>query len=246
MSACLKIAGLVKQFGGISALAGIDLEVERGSVLAVLGPNGAGKSTLFGCLLGLVRPTSGTILWDGRALSDRDRARFGYVAERVALYPHRTVAGNAAFFAQLRGQSVADMEQQLKRVGLYAVRERKIRQLSKGMLQRLGVAIALSGRPEFLVLDEPFNGLDPALLETLQTILREEQERGATLLISTHTMSAVEPLATHVAILLEGRLAAFGSLNQLREEYREDDSLESIYYKIARGQRPVACEKVPA
>src|SRR5436309_15352464 len=100
---------------------------------------------------------------------------------------------------------------------MQGVRERKVRQLSKGMLQRLGLAIALCGQPELLVLDEPFNGLDPALLDDLRGILRDEHDRGATLLISTHTMSAVEPLATHVAILLCGRLAAFGTLEELRD-----------------------------
>jgi ABC-2 type transport system ATP-binding protein len=105
------------------------------------------------------------------------------------------------------------------------------------MLQRLGLAIALCAQPELLVLDEPFNGLDPALLDTFQSILREENERGATLLISTHTMSAVEPLATHVAILLQGRLTACGSLNGLRAEHGVDDSLEAIYHRIARRER---------
>src|SRR6185295_12051279 len=133
------------------------------------------------------------------------RARFGYMAERIALYPQRTVGENAAFFAQLKGQSIGASEKELKRVGLYGVRDRKVRQLSKGMLQRLGAAIALCGQPDLLVLDEPFNGLDPALLDELREILRSENDRGATLLIATHTMSAIEPLATHVAILLNGK-----------------------------------------
>jgi ABC-type multidrug transport system ATPase subunit len=234
MNAYLQISRLTKCYGAITALADVDLCVERGSVLALLGPNGAGKSTLFGCLLGLTLPTSGEIRVDSRHLTDADRARFGYVAERVALYPQRTVLENASFFARLNRQPRVEAETQLKRVGLYNVCDRKVRQLSKGMLQRLGLAIALCGQPELLVLDEPFNGLDPALLDTLQAILREEQERGATLLISTHTMSAVEPLATHVAILLQGRLAAFGSLDGLRVEYGSDDSLEAIYHHIAR------------
>jgi ABC-type multidrug transport system ATPase subunit len=236
MSAYLQISGLTKRYGAITALNAVSLSVERGSVLAVLGPNGAGKSTLFGCLLGLTRTTNGTILLEARPIADADRANFGYVAERVALYPQRTVLENAAFFAQLKGQSDAEVETQLKRVGLYARCDRKVRQLSKGMLQRLGLAIALSGRPELLVLDEPFNGLDPALLDTLQIVLREENERGATLLVSTHTMSAVEPIATHVAILLEGRLAAFGSLEDLRAEYGDTETLEAIYHRTARRQ----------
>jgi ABC-type multidrug transport system ATPase subunit len=241
MTSYLQISGLGKQYGLISALRGIDLEVERGSVLALLGPNGAGKSTLFGCLLGLTLPTTGRMLLEGRPITNEDRARFGYMAERVALYPQRTVAENANFFAQLKGQPGSAIGKTLKRVGLYAVRNRKVRQLSKGMLQRLGIAIALCGEPELLVLDEPFNGLDPALLDTFQKILTEEQRRGATLLISTHTMSAVDPLATHAAILFEGQVAGFGSLQDLRIEHGEFDSLETIYQLIAR-RRNVAEE----
>src|SRR6185295_10210910 len=100
---------------------------------------GAGKSTLFGCLLGLTRLTSGQILKEGGPITDSDRTLIGYVPERIALYPHRTVGENAAFFAQLKGQPIGAIEKELKRVGLYNVRERKVRQLSKGMLQRLGV-----------------------------------------------------------------------------------------------------------
>jgi ABC-type multidrug transport system ATPase subunit len=233
MNAYLQIIDLAKRYGTTSALEGIDLAVERGQVVALLGPNGAGKSTLFGCLLGFTRPTRGTILLEGEPLADKHRTGFGYAAERIALYPQRTVLENAAFFAGLKGLSSSEATKQLQRVGLLGARNRKVRQLSKGMLQRLGLAIALSGGPELLVLDEPFNGLDPVLLGTLQSILNEERARGATLLISTHTMSAVESLATHVAVLLQGRLAAFGTVTDLQTEHGQDSSLESIYHKIA-------------
>lgn len=236
MSAYLEINDLTKRYGTVSALQGVNLSIERGSILALLGPNGAGKSTLFGCLLGLVLPTCGRILLEGRQLTGAQRTRFGYSAERVALYPQRTVAENVTFFAGLRGLPSSEAEKQISRVGMHSVRARKTRQLSKGMLQRVGLAIALCGQPDLLVLDEPFNGLDPALLDTLQTILRQENERGATLLISTHTMSAVEPLATHVAILLRGQLAAFSTVADLRLNYSHD-SLESIYHQIARKGR---------
>jgi len=107
------------------------------------------------------------------------------------------------------------------------------------MLQRLGLAIALCGQPELLVLDEPFNGLDPALLTTLQIILREEQARGATLLVSTHTFSAIEPVATHLAILLQGNLAAFKPLETLQAEHGPTASLEAIYRQIALENQPL-------
>lgn len=234
MNAYLQISGLTKRYGAVCALDQIHLSVERGNVLALLGPNGAGKSTLFGCVLGLTLPTSGTVRLQGRPPTDADRSGFGYVAERVALYPQRTALENAFFFASLKGYSAAEVEAQLKRVGLFSARDRRVRQLSKGMLQRLGLAVALCGQPEMLILDEPFNGLDPALLDTLQSILREENQRGATVLISTHTMSAVEPLASHVAILFNGRLAANGSLDELRASHGAEGSLESIYHRIAR------------
>jgi ABC-2 type transport system ATP-binding protein len=104
------------------------------------------------------------------------------------------------------------------------------------MLQRLGLAIALCGEPELLILDEPFNGLDPALLDVFQEVLRQEVQRGATLLISTHTISAVEPLATNVAVLLNGRLTAHDTTGGLRERFPDELSLEAVYRRIAREE----------
>lgn len=237
MNAYLQISHLSKRYGAVCALRDIDLAVGQGQVLAVLGPNGAGKSTLFGCLLGFTLPTTGHIHFEGQPLTHAQRHSFGYAAERISLYPQRTALENALFFAGLKGLPASEAQRQLERVGLAGARDRKVRQLSKGMLQRLGLAIALCGQPQVLVLDEPFNGLDPALLGTLQAILGEEQTRGATLLISTHTLSAVEPLATHVAILLQGSLAAFDTFEALHAEYGQDASLESIYQQVAlRGQ----------
>jgi len=236
MNPHLQISNLTKRFGRNCALQDINLSVERGAVLALLGPNGAGKSTLFGCLLGLTLPDSGEILLNGHTITGSDRSNFGYVAERVALYWYRTVKDNAVLFARLKGHEPSSAEKQLSRVGLESVADRPVCQLSKGMLQRLGLAIALCGEPELLILDEPFNGLDPALLDVFQDVLRQEIERGATLLISTHTISAAEPLATNVAVLLNSRLASHGSVSDLRARYPEDETLEWVYRRIARGQ----------
>jgi ABC-type multidrug transport system ATPase subunit len=246
MNSILQFKSIEKRFGSIVALNDVTLNVEQGSVLALLGPNGAGKSTLFGCLLGMIFPTRGEVLIREQNVRDCDRRSFGYVAERISLYPQRTVWENGLFFAKLRGHDAHELETQLKRVGLYNVHDRKVRQLSKGMLQRLGLAIALCGQPKLLVLDEPFNGLDPVLLEQLQTILRAEHERGATLLISTHTISAVENLATHVAILLQGQVAANGTLAELRAQHPEQSSLEHIYHSIARHSRTANPEVIAA
>ncbi len=246
MDSMLQFRNIQKRFGTIVALNDVTLDVEHGSVLALLGPNGAGKSTLFGCLLGLIFPTSGEVLLREQNVRDCDRRAFGYVPERISLYPQRTVWENGLFFAKLRGHDEHALEKQLKRVGLYNVQDRKVRQLSKGMLQRLGLAIALCGEPKLLVLDEPFNGLDPVLLEQLQNILRAEKDRGATLLISTHTISAVENLATHVAILLQGQVAATGTLTELRAKNPDQTSLENIYHAVARYNRNALAEEIAA
>ncbi|MBU6398755.1 MAG: ABC transporter ATP-binding protein [Verrucomicrobia bacterium] len=235
MNPFLEFRNVEKRYGPITALDGIDFCIASESTVALLGPNGTGKTTLLGCLLGLVRPSEGEIHLRGAKIGDRDRLRFGYLPERLALYQHRSVWDNGWFFAQLKRQPAVELEHQLKRVGLYAVQDRKVRQLSKGMHQRLGLAIALCGQPELLVLDEPFNGIDPARLDELQNILRVERDRGATLLIATHTISAIEPLATHVAILLDGHLAASGPIDELRAAHAED-SLETIYHRVARAQ----------
>jgi len=241
MSAYLHFNSIHKRYGRVNAVDGIDLAIARGSIVAVLGPNGAGKSTLFGCLLGMLQPTRGQVLFNGAPITDAQRRGFGYVAERVALYMHRSVADNAEFFAKIKGHTADDARRQLERVGLAPYLDRKARQLSKGLLQRLGLAIALIGAPELLILDEPFNGLDPALLDQLHAILKEEHARGATLLISTHTMSAIEPLATHVAIVLDGKLATFGTLDELRRIHGEQ-SLEKIYHRIAKSRGSVAVQ----
>jgi len=246
MPAYLQIRNLQKHYGRVVALGGVSLDVERGSVLGLLGPNGAGKSTLFGCLLGLIRPSAGQITIDGAPIGSGTRRRFGYTPERVALYPQRTVGDNASFFAGLRGCGAADVEQQLARVGMWEFRARKVRQLSKGMLQRVALAIALCGAPDLLILDEPFNGLDPALLDSLRDILLEERDRGATLLISTHTISAIEPLASRIAILLQGRLACSESVQDLRRENPLAGSLEAIYHQVAREQSCGMAEEVAA
>lgn len=216
MNPLLRFECVRKTYGQVTALDRVSLDVPEGGILAVLGPNGSGKSTLFGCLLGFVRPTSGQMEFCGSPVSALIRRRFGYLAERVSLYPNRSILENGVFFGSLRGSGTGEIEHQLGRVGLSDHRHRKVGTLSKGLLQRAGLAIALVGEPDLLVLDEPFNGLDPELLDNVLEILREEHARGATLLISTHNHSVVEPLASHVAVLREGALRAFGSLGDLQ------------------------------
>lgn len=233
MHTYLEFINLEKRYGAVTALDGVSLRVRRGDIVAVLGPNGSGKSTLFGCLLGTVRPTEGIIRLEGLDITGRPPPGTSYVAERVSLYANRTVAENARFFARLKQVEPNEVPRQLARTGLRGLETRPVRELSKGLLQRLGLAIALLGAPDLLVLDEPFNGLDPVLLDQVLELLRQEHERGATLLISTHTISVVETIATHAAVLLEGNLRAFGAIDELRAR-GSADNLESAYHRLAR------------
>lgn len=227
-----------KSYGAVEALREVSLTVAGGSILALLGPNGAGKSTLFGCLLGTVLPDSGQVRLGGRPVTHRTRMSFGYLAERVSLYPQRSVRENAEYLCRLKGMEFEAARAAFDRVGLDRLLERKAAQLSKGQLQRAGLALALAGAPELLVLDEPFNGLDPAVLETVLELLCQERERGATILVSTHTISAAEEIATHAAILLDGKLSLSGSLEELRCQFPRR-ALEAIYRSVAkaRGER---------
>lgn len=225
-----------KSYGRNVALQGVDLEVAPGAILALLGPNGAGKSTLLGTLLGTVLPDSGEVLCRGSRITPEVRTRFGYLAERVALYPQRTVRENAEYLACLKGINPRSLERSMRRVGLDGLETRKAGELSKGQLQRAGLGIALAGEAELLVLDEPFTGLDPVVLESVLETIRQEHQRGATVLISTHTISAAEAIATDVAVLLNGNLATAGSLKELRDQY-PGESLESIYHRVAKSRR---------
>ena len=224
-----------KSYGRIAALRGISLEISVGSIVALLGPNGAGKTTLFAALLGAILPDAGEIKFAGRPVTPELRTRFGYLAERVSLYPQRTIRENADYIAALRGADPDGIRESLRRVGMTTLEDRKASELSKGQLQRAGLAIALAGKPDLLVLDEPFNGLDPVVLDIFLETIREERQRGATILISTHSISVAEEVATHVAVLLDGSLAASGGVKELHDRF-QGQSLESIYRHIARSR----------
>ncbi len=244
MKMYLRFEGLTKTYGPVRALDDLHLDVARGSILALLGPNGAGKSTLFGCLLGVIHPNAGRVILSGVPVNHFHRRRFGFVSDRITLYPHRTVRENASFLCRIKGADECEVDRQLARVGLGSVQHLRAAHLSRGMLQRLGLAIALCGQPEILVLDEPFNGLDPVLLEDVSDVLRAENDRGATLLIATHTLSAVEDLASHVAILLNGRIAVSDTTARLKAAHGCQPSLDKAYRIIARGVAPPPVEAV--
>ena len=218
MAACIEISNLTKRYGKTVAVDDLSLEAEAGEILGLLGPNGAGKSTTLHMLTGLVRPTSGRIAIFGKELHRHFigiAARMGVVLERPALYEYLTVRQNLMFLARLADREVT-VDRALNLTGLLHVGGQKVGTLSMGMRQRLGLAQALLGEPEALILDEPANGLDPeAATETLRLLRRLAVESKVTIVISSHMLNEVEGLCDRVAVLNHGRLVACDRIDAL-------------------------------
>lgn len=204
--------------GDHEALRALDLAVECGSAFGLIGLNGAGKTTFIKLLLGVVRPTGGSVRVLGGSPDDvRIRRRIGYLPERLHLPATFTPRAFLASVARLKGlrRIEGEIERQLERVGLGADAGRRIGGFSKGMKQRLGLAAALLGGPELLVLDEPTDGVDPLGRAEVRRILAEERARGATLFLNSHLLSETERICDRIGILAAGRLVKQGSIEAL-------------------------------
>jgi Cu-processing system ATP-binding protein len=216
----IEIDDVSKRYGGREVVHAITLAVDAGETLALVGPNGAGKTTLMKMILGVTRPTSGTVrLYGGDpsgSFSAALRASVGYLPENVAFHGAMTGAELLAFYARLKGEPVARCRALLERVGLVEAACRRVRTYSKGMRQRLGLAQALLGHPRLLVLDEPTTGLDPTLREHFYRILHEQRGIGTTSLISSHALTEIEGRTDRIAIVKGGRLLVCGTLEELR------------------------------
>jgi ABC-2 type transport system ATP-binding protein len=223
-SRAIGISGLTKRFGRQLAVDGLDLDVPRGSVYGFLGPNGSGKTTTIRMLLGLTEPTAGEVELLGERMPRASAAvlpRVGALVEGPAFYPYLTGRANLSRLdaadprsvARTRRTRVADA---LERVGLTHAADKKAHAYSLGMKQRLGLAGALLRERELLVLDEPSNGLDPQGTREVRSLVRRLADDGTTVFVSSHLLSEVEQLCSHVAVMRAGRLVASGSLEELR------------------------------
>ena len=232
----LEVSGLTVAYGGPPVLRGVDLGVERGDGLVLLGPNGAGKSTFLRALAGLQKPGTGKILLDGRPFRSDNaahRRRLGLVSHESLLYEGLTARETLKFTAELFGLSPdgSRIEQALQGVGLDWVSERPVRTYSRGMLQRLALARALLHGPALLLLDEPMTGLDPAGRRSMEDLLVGVRDRGAGILMTTHELAYVRPIATRVAFLKQGRIVEEGSADACT-----GDRLEERYHALyAKG-----------
>ena len=225
MSAAVEARGLEKVYrgllgrGGTTALRGVDLRVERGTAFGLIGPNGAGKTTFVKALLGVVRPTAGRVsLLGGDPDDPAVRRRVGYLPERLALPPAWTPVEILESVARLKrlGAARAEVARRLEEVGMAEASRRRTAGFSKGMKQRVGLACALLGSPELLVLDEPTDGLDPLARVEVRGLLAREVERGATLLLNSHLLAETERVCGRIGILVDGRVVREGALGDLK------------------------------
>jgi ABC-2 type transport system ATP-binding protein len=210
--------GLRKRYGRRQAVDGVSLTVGRGEVVGLLGPNGAGKTTVIKMLLGLVRPDAGEVMVLGRPGGDPSaRARVGYLPELFRYQPWLTAAEVLALHVRLAGAHIPEAEQHgcLELVGLGTRTGDRVGGFSKGMQQRLGLAVALVARPELVVLDEPTSALDPLGRADVRDVVLSLKERGVAVLLNSHLIGEVERVCDRVVVLDHGRVAASGTLAEL-------------------------------
>ena len=229
--AVVSAVGLTKRFGDLTAVSDLSFELEAGSVTGFLGPNGAGKTTTLRMLLGLASPTRGQALVFGRPFTELEQpaARVGAVLEASDLHPGRTGRDHLRVLARAAGVPKSRVDEVLALVDLTAAAERRAGGYSLGMRQRLGLAAALLGAPELLVLDEPANGLDPEGVRWLRDFLSAFAMRGGTVLVSSHHLAEVAQTVDRVVIIDRGRLVAESTLEELGTE---PSSLENAFLEL--------------
>jgi Cu-processing system ATP-binding protein len=234
MRAAIEFYDIVKCYEVTPVLNGLSATIPEGQVTGFLGHNGAGKTTLIKVVLGLIRPTSGTVEVLGLAAGSRELgARVSYLPENVAFYGNLTGQEVLAYLARLKKVAQSEAGVLLERVGLADAAQRPVRTYSKGMRQRLGLAQALLGSPDLLLLDEPTNGLDPLATQQFFGLVDELRSQGRTVVISSHLLGELEPHLDNALILGNGRLLSEGTISQMQATIALPDTI------CARFSEPV-------
>jgi len=234
----IEIKGLCKSFGNQQVLKQIDLDFpDSGRITAVLGPNGSGKTTLIKCLLGMVLPDAGEITFNGESILGKwaYRRLIDYLPQIARFPDNLTVRELIALIKDLRGGETQD-ERLLDLFNLQPWLDKRLVHLSGGTKQKVNLTLAFMYDSPLMILDEPTSGLDPLAMVVLRELIREEREKGKQILITTHIMSFVEEIADEVVFLLEGNIYFRGSLQQLKEQYRETN-VERAIAKILAGNQ---------
>lgn len=222
----LQLERVTKQYGDKIAVNSIDLEVERGEIYGLLGANGAGKTTTMRMVLGLIYPDSGTILYKGKPYTRETMSMMGYLPEERGLYPKITVSEQIIYLAQLKGMSRREADKNLKewleRFEVPEYYNKKVEELSKGNQQKIQFIAAIIHRPEILILDEAFSGLDPVNVELLKETVKELRDNGAAILFSTHRMEHVEELCRNITILHRSNTVLKGNIREIKRQFPKE------------------------
>ena len=220
---------LKKYYGKQLAVDNLSLKIAEGGIYGLLGPNGAGKSTVLKMLTGLIRPSAGEVVMFGELWHRKHLRLLGALIESPALYGNLTAVENLRVHTMLMGLPDKEIDRVLEIVDLKNTGKKLIAKFSTGMKQRLGIAIALLGSPELVILDEPTNGLDVLTARVVTDFLQELRSQGKTVIVSTHIFSLVEKLCDRVGIIINGRMVCCDTLDQIRQGKSLEDRFFDIY-----------------
>lgn len=219
----LELNEVSKDFGSFTAVQPLSLKIPENEMFGFLGGNGAGKTTTFRMILGLIDATSGNITWRGKTLDHKTSNIVGYLPEERGLYPKLKVKEQLTYLGRLRGMSKKDAEKEiiywLEKFEVPQYLNKKVEELSKGNQQKIQFISSVLHKPELLILDEPFSGLDPLNVEMLKQATYDLKNSGTTIIFSSHQMSLVEEMCEHLCILQKGRAVVQGNLNDIKREY---------------------------
>ncbi len=221
----IQVENLVKHFAHVKAVDGVSFTVDRGEIFGLLGPNGAGKTTTIRTMMDIIKPDSGTIHLMDKPVTEASKARIGYLPEERGLYQNYRLLECLTYLGALKGMPRPDARQRaaalLERIGLQEYARRKIKELSKGMTQKAQFLAAIVHNPDLLIMDEPFQGLDPVNTDLLKSILLEEQAQGKTVILSTHNMNQVEEMCNRILLINHGQAVLYGPLDQIKAQHAE-------------------------
>ena len=228
----IKCIDVYKSFGEKVALDHVCLDIPKGKIFGLLGPNGAGKTTLIRIINRITVPGSGSVLFEGRPITQEDVEKIGYLPEERGLYRKMKVGEQAMYLARLKGMSQKEASAELamwfKRFGIESWWDKKVEELSKGMAQKVQFITTVVHKPSLLILDEPFSGFDPVNAQIIREEILRLRDEGATIVLSTHNMESVEELCDNIALINRSKVVISGSLDEIRRQYG-NNNVELIY-----------------
>ena len=228
----IQCTDVCKAFGEKVALDHVSVDIPKGKIFGLLGPNGAGKTTLIRIINRITIPNSGSVLFDGRPITQDDVEKIGYLPEERGLYRKMKVGEQAMYLAQLKGMSARDAAAELKkwfvRFGIESWWNKKVEELSKGMAQKIQFITTVVHKPSLLILDEPFSGFDPVNAQVIREEILRLKEAGATIILSTHNMESVEELCDNIALINKSKVVISGGVEEIRRKYG-NNNVELIY-----------------